>query len=208
MNIQKITIIDYGMGNIASVCNAFKFLGCTVEVTDDPKKIMSAEKLVLPGVGSFRRAEHQLQILGIKNVILDVVVDRSRPILGICLGMQLLASKSTEDGETLGLGIVDGLIDKFNTSEMENRKIPHVGFNEVRPSTNSRLFKNLPAHADFYFVHSYRISQMDSNYNPSMCMYGTKFVAAFEYNNVFGTQFHPEKSQTNGLMLLRNFLKA
>jgi len=202
---MKIVIVDYGMGNIYSVQSALKFLGMDSEYTDQPDKIINADKIILPGVGSFRKAMENIISKGLEDPILEAVKIKSKPIIGICLGMQLLGTSSTEDGFTKGLGLFEGIVERF--SDEYDLKIPHIGYNEITPPTDSILFQNLDTGSDFYFVHSYRMmSQITQGI--ATCNYGEKFISAFEQNNVFGTQFHPEKSQTNGLILLRNFLSV
>lgn len=207
MNKQVITIIDYGMGNIWSVMNAFNYLDCKTQITSDPNKIIKADSLVLPGVGSYRNAMFQIKERNLDQAINEAVVNKGINILGICLGMQLMGASSTEDGITKGLGFIGNSIEIFNSSETQGNKIPHVGFNEVNIQPNSKLFKKFPNKADFYFVHSYRMLQEKIDSDFATCTYGVKFLAAFGVNNIFGTQFHPEKSQSNGLKLLQNFVK-
>lgn len=203
---HKITIVDYGMGNICSVVNAFTYLGCESVVTADPDTVANADALLLPGVGSFRKAMGELRRQGLDAALLHAVRARGRNILGICLGMQLLGSMSVEDGETPGLGLIPARVDRFSPHEVNGAKIPHVGFNTVKSGARSRLLAGLAAETDFYFVHSYRMLPTGLPGSVSICDYGVEFVAAYEDGNVFATQFHPEKSQSNGLLLLRNFI--
>lgn len=200
---MKVVIVNYGMGNIYSIQSALNFLGFESEYSDDPGKILNADKIILPGVGSFRMAMQNIISKGLVEPINEAVQIKGRPILGICLGMQLLGISSTEDGFTNGLGLFDGIVERFE--EKYNLKIPHIGYNEITPPKDSVLFHNLSAGSDFYFVHSFRMMSSIEN-GITTCSYGEKFIAAFEQKNVFGTQFHPEKSQTNGLILLKNFL--
>jgi len=204
---QHIIVVDYGMGNIWSVLSALRYLGSEPEVCSDPDHVRFADYLFLPGVGSFRKAMEVLRMTGLDQAILEAVKGRGCKILGICLGMQLLGSHGTEDGDTTGLGLVPNRVDKFTVQELGKNKIPHIGFNTVRFSERDGLFRYLPDTADFYFVHSYRMLIDDLGGRISLCSYGTDFLAAFETDNICGTQFHPEKSQTNGLILLKNFLK-
>ncbi len=203
-----VCVIDYGMGNVWSVLSALKYLGVEAELTNDPDKIITADCLVLPGVGSFRKGMLALKKNGIDKAISESVQIRGNKILGICLGMQLLGLHGTEDGNTKGLGLIPNLVDKFAREELNTgEKIPHVGFNTVQFIEKKGLFKNLPDNADFYFTHSYRMLPGESTGRIGVCTYGIDFLAAFEVENICGTQFHPEKSQTNGLILLNNFLK-
>jgi glutamine amidotransferase len=200
---KAVVVIDYGMGNLFSVASALRYLGCDPQVTDDPLVVGNAAHVILPGVGSFRLAMERLRAKGLDDALRECVRS-GRHLLGICLGMQLLGASSTEDGDTAGLGIIPNSVQLF--SESVGVKIPHVGFNEIVPTKQSGLFERLPDHPFFYFVHSYRMSigALDCTYATSD--YGERFLAAFDMGNVCGTQFHPEKSQANGLQLLRNFL--
>jgi imidazole glycerol-phosphate synthase subunit HisH len=206
MNNQSITIVDYGMGNLWSVLSALRYLGCNPSISSDADEIARAESLLLPGVGSFRKAMMALQQKGIDQALTEAVQVKGRKILGICLGMQLMGLSSSEDGNTPGLGFIKSTVDKFTIEEIGSNKLPHIGFDSVRSQQGASLFKNLQGAADFYFVHSYRMMPTDLSGTPATCSYGTDFLAAYEENNIFATQFHPEKSQTNGLVLLKNFL--
>jgi len=203
---ESITIIDYGMGNLWSVLNAFHYLGCEPIVSNDPKKVCCAESLVLPGVGSFRKAMNSLRSKGLDQAILEGVQDNGNKILGICLGMQLMGTQSTEDGNTSGLGLISQSVERFSEQEIGENKLPHIGFNLVHSVPDSKLFHGVPEKADFYFVHSYRMLSEGLSGKPATCFHGTEFLAAYEQDNIYATQFHPEKSQTNGLLLLKNFL--
>jgi len=202
----NITVIDSGMGNLWSVSSALHYLGCNVLTSDDPEEIVRADTLLLPGVGSFRKAMSALRKNGLDQAIIEAVQVRGIKILGICLGMQLLGISSSEDGHTIGLGLIPTKVDKFTANEVGTNKIPHIGFDLVKNQPESRLFKGLKNSADFYFVHSYRLLPANLSGIAAICNYGTDFLAAYEQNNIFATQFHPEKSQTNGLILLQNFL--
>lgn len=203
---SRITVIDYGMGNIWSVLSALRYLGCNPMVSGDPSEIARAESLLLPGVGSFRKAMIALRDTGLDQAILEAVQTKGSKILGICLGMQLMGTRGSEDGDTPGLGLIANPVDMFTTQEIGANKIPHIGFDVVRSTPDARLFRGLPDAADFYFVHSYRMLPEGLSGKTATCMYGTEFLAAYEQENIYATQFHPEKSQTNGLMLLKNFL--
>jgi glutamine amidotransferase len=203
---RKVAVIDYGMGNIWSVLSAFNYLGADAYLVNQPKAIIDADFVVLPGVGSFRKAMVTLSAQGLADAILEAALIKQSKLLGICLGMQLLASSGTEDGETKGLGLIDNKVDLFTHKELNGEKVPHVGFNSVNFNKRIGFFEDLPDQADFYFVHSYKMVLEQFKGNFGTCNYGIDFLAAFEYNNIYGTQFHPEKSQTNGLILLKNFL--
>ena len=203
---QKIHIIDYGMGNLHSVIGAIEHLGASLEITNDPKTIEMADTLILPGVGSFYKAMEKLEVSGLSEAIAEAVTIRNRKILGICLGQQLMSEYSEEDGGKKGLKLIPGSVSRFNSSL--GVKVPHIGFNQVVSDSNSKLFKSLNQTSDFYFVHSYRLSSMPRPGKSAICNYSGDFVAAYEHENIFATQFHPEKSQMNGLLVLSNFLKA
>lgn len=203
---NQVTVIDYGMGNIWSVTNALRYLQVDPVVSGDPEFVAKSSALVLPGVGSFRKAMMALREKGLDEAILNAVKQRGSRLLGICLGMQLLGSHGTEDGDTPGLGLIPNRVDKFPAGEVG--KVPHIGFNSVHLSSSSGIFKGLSSTSDFYFVHSYRMLPEGLNGQIATCNYGTDFLAAFQQDNVCGTQFHPEKSQTNGLIMLKNFLES
>jgi glutamine amidotransferase len=204
----KVVVIDYGMGNLWSVLNALRFLGAEASISSDPVEVSDASALILPGVGSFRKAMNALHERGLYEAIDHSVRVRGHKILGICLGFQMLAGSGTEDGLTEGLRFIPGMVDRFKPEELVDRKLPHIGFNQVRMPSDEGLFQGFDSDTDFYFVHSYRLLPEGQPGQSAICRYGTDFVAAYQHGNVFGTQFHPEKSQTNGLRLLANFLKV
>lgn len=201
-----VTIVDFGMGNLWSVVSALNYLGAKSQVTGNPQAIREAEVLILPGVGSFFRAMERLRASGIADALHEAVFNRKRKILGICLGMQLMAERGFEDGESQGLGLIPGRVERFTGPELNGLKLPHIGFNRVTGGQESKLMKNLNPGADFYFVHSYRLLPAVGPGSISLCRYGINFLAAYELGNIYAVQFHPEKSQTNGLTLLKNFL--
>ena len=203
---SNITVIDYGMGNLWSVLSALRYLGCNPMISCDPDEISRADALLLPGVGSFRKAMASLQQSGIDQAIVEAAKNKGAKILGICLGMQLMGVSSSEDGYTTGLGLIPASVDKFTPKEIGGNKIPHIGFDIVQSQAGWGLFKGLQNAADFYFVHSYRMLSPGLTGKVATCSYGVDFMAAYENDNIFATQFHPEKSQTNGLILLNNFL--
>lgn len=208
MRVPQVTLIDYGIGNLWSVVSAIKYLGAQVDLISDPEKISRSSILVLPGLGSFRKGMEALIDTGIDKAILRAVKDNDARILGICMGMQLMGSYGTEDGGAVGLGLIPNRVERFTKEELNGNKIPHVGFNVVNFSERKGLFKDFPKSSDFYFTHSYRMLVEKISGRYATCVYGEEFIAAFEVGNVCGTQFHPEKSQTNGLLLLRNFLQG
>lgn len=205
---MKVGIINYGMGNLFSVKSALNFIKCDNEYVNSPNDLKNFSKLILPGVGSFNHAIKNLKKQGWFDEILEMTKIKQVPILGICLGMHLMAEKGQEDGDEDGLGLIEGIIEKFSIED-SSLKIPHVGFNRVNFKKEDILFKNFNKEfADFYFVHSYRLSKTSNDIMTSQCFYGEDFVSSFNLNNIFGTQFHPEKSQGNGLIVLNNFLKS
>jgi len=202
---MNVVIVDYGMGNIKSISTTLRYLGIeNVELSNDYETLKNADKLILPGVGSFGNAMEQIRSKKLDTYLNDIVIGSNKPILGICLGMQLMGSSSNEDGYNVGLCFVDTEVRKFTT---ENIKIPHVGFNQVEVAKESKLYKGIIPNPDFYFTHSYRMIG-ESQINQSMCDYGGRFIASFEYKNIAGVQFHPELSQKNGLRLLKNFVET
>lgn len=197
-----IAIIDYGMGNLASVKNAFLKLGYETVNTSDPETILGAEKIVLPGVGAFADAIDNIRTRGIDQVILELV-RRETPLLGICLGMQLLFTESYENGIHKGLDIVPGCVEKFQIPPQY--KVPQMGWNNIIINPTSTLLKGIPSNSYFYFVHSYYVVPEDEKVIAARTEYGVSFASAVEQGRVFATQFHPEKSSELGLKILRNF---
>ena len=206
INERLVTIVDYGMGNIRSLSAAITHLGWNTQVSGDPATIATSETLILPGVGSFPAAMKSIRDQRIDSALRDAFEAGKSRILGICLGMQLLMTSSDEDGGAQGIGIVDGEFGRFASNI--GLPIPHIGFNSVQSPERSTLFAGLPKPTDFYFVHSYRITKAATAGIVATSHYGETFIAAFEARNVYGTQFHPEKSQSNGLVFLSNFLSA
>lgn len=203
--MQPIVIVDYGMGNLRSVANALEAVGAAPEISDVPLVVRRAPALVLPGVGAFGDGMESLRSRGLADALGDAH-RRGTPILGLCLGMQLLASSSTEYGEHQGLGWLPGRVVPIEPDGRPLR-VPHVGWNAVRFPSDSRLFAGLGEEQDFYFVHSYVLVPEDPAAVAGICEYGTPFAAAVESAMLFGTQFHPEKSQRAGLAVLRNFVE-
>jgi len=202
----RVIVVDYGMGNLWSVVNALQYLGADARTSDNPAEISEADALVLPGVGSFRSAMQALRERGLDDAIHEAVDIRGKKILGVCLGFQMLAQFGTEDGGERGLGYLPGTVEHFARASDLSLKLPHIGFNRVHFSSNAPLFRGLESGAYFYFVHSYRLLPGDMSGEVATSTYGETFVSAYSRGNIFGAQFHPEKSQTNGLIFLRNFL--
>lgn len=194
------------MGNLASVSNAFTKLGIKTEIENDPKNIQNYDKLLLPGVGAFGDAMTHLKSNGMDEAIKDFAAS-GKPLLGICLGMQLLFESSEEFGSNDGLGLIDGEIVKFDETKFDHKlKIPHMGWNEIFTEKNSPIFDGLPKDFYLYFVHSYHVV-CDDKYTIGKTHYGYKFVSAVQKDNIYGIQPHPEKSHDNGLKILENFAK-
>ena len=200
---MRLAIVDYGMGNLHSLVGAINHVSqAEVIVTSNPNELGQADKLFLPGVGHFAEAMLRIKKNKIDVTLKKLVVEQGRPILGICLGMQILGKSSDEGGNNNGLGFIDGYVEKFHGYEI---RVPHVGYNQVMVKSVNRLYRNLPDNSDFYFTHSHRMIS-NSNIGQSNCEYGDLFVASFEYENIAGVQFHPELSQRNGLSLIKNFI--
>ena len=199
----KICVIDYGMGNLQSVCNAIEFLGSTVNVLDDPKMFRDVDAIVLPGVGAFSKAMANLQKRNLIDPMIRAVLDESKPLLGICLGMQLLADRSQERGVCRGLSLIPGEVREIPVSK--KLKLPHIGWNSVSISKCEPLFCEINDESSFYFVHSYHF-ECDLVNIAGVADYGAEITAAVQKEHIFGVQFHPERSQKKGLRLLRNFV--
>ena len=200
-----VVIVDYGMANLRSVQKAFERVGAAADVTGDPDRVAEARKVVLPGVGAFQDAIARLRETGLDGVI-STHVRADRPFLGICLGYELLFTRSFEDGVFPGLDLFAGDVVRF--PEVPGLKVPHMGWNTLRPTRpGCPLFAGLPADPAVYFVHSYYPAPTDPALTAAVAEYPTPFAAAVWRGNVFGTQFHPEKSQDVGLAMLRNFAR-
>lgn len=202
---MKVLVVDLEMGNIRSLTAALTYLGANHVVSDNPADIETATHVILPGVGAYDAAMEKIAGLSLKEA-LSVFYNRAKPILGICLGMQLLAEGSDE-GELVGLGFVPGKFQRLTASPALGHKVPHVGFSSVYGYDKDGLFKGIHSPADFYFVHSFALTVLDNKYNIAYCDHTGPFVAAFQFGNLCGVQFHPEKSQSTGLRLLSNFLE-
>lgn len=200
-----ITIIDYGMGNLRSVYNALDLLGAEVQISGEPSAIAEAERLILPGVGAFGLAMQNLRERGLIEVLNEKVITQKTPLLAICLGMQLLAESSNEHGQHQGLGWLPAQVRLFD--DVGDLRVPHVGWNDVQLAGEATLFKGLRPQPEFYFVHSYYFQTAEPSIIAATSHYGHEFVSAVGHENIFGTQFHPEKSQKEGLQLLRNFMQ-
>ena len=203
MNV--IAIIDYGMGNLRSIQNMLKYVGVDSIITSNIDDIHRADKLILPGVGAYDNAVRNIDRLNLREVLNHKALDEKTPILGICLGMQLL-TKSSEEGKLGGLGFIDGETVRFKfNGENSKLKIPHMGWNTVEIKKKNNLFRDMYPEPRFYFVHSYHIVCHDDKDLSCATRYGYEFGSAIEKNNIFGVQFHPEKSHKFGMKLLKNF---
>lgn len=202
-----IAIVDYGMGNLRSVQKGLEKVGAACKIVDAAESIRSADKLVLPGVGGFGEAIDHLRTAGLVEPIRRFI-ETGRPFLGICLGYQLLFDRSSEEGEHTGLGVFAGDIVRFDFSQMlegATLKVPHMGWNQLWWDRECPLLEGLESGTYFYFVHSYYARPTDPHVNRALCDYGIRFAAMAWRDQVFATQFHPEKSQRDGLRLLANF---
>lgn len=201
------TIVHYGAGNLRSVIHAFERLDEPVEVASDPERVRRARRLVLPGVGSFDAAMAHLDRTGILPVLNEQVMERKVPILGICLGMQMFTKRS-EEGSLPGLGWIAGETVRFRFENGGGLKVPHIGWNEIERRRACPTLENFESGASFYFAHSYHVVCGDEEATAATSNYGGEFVAAVQKENLFGVQFHPEKSHILGERFLRNFLEA
>jgi len=208
--MKKITIIDYGCGNILNLVRAIKYLGYQTEITSDKKKILNSSHVILPGVGAFGNAIRQLEKYNLQSTILEYAKSE-KPLLGICIGMQVLLTVGHEFGVHKGLDLIEGEVTKISNKKNKNIKIPHVGWNEIHPSQGKKEWKNKILNnsligKSFYFVHSFICLTKKNDPTIAVCDYlGLTIPAVIENGNVFGCQFHPEKSGESGLSILKNF---
>jgi len=201
---MSVVIVDYAMGNIGSVTRALEECGVDVSNTSDPDALLNASHIILPGVGAFPDGMSHLKEKNTDEALIEAV-KIGVPVLGICLGMQLLATESEEVQHTLGLNLIPGKVSKMSTQN-ETLSVPHVGWNEAHFKTESPLFSNIPNASDFYFVHSYHYEVANTQHIAAQTPYGINFSSVIANNNVYGVQFHPEKSSQYGLKLLKNFV--
>lgn len=203
--MKDVILIDAGTGNLRSVQKAFEFVGANVQRTDDPKKILSGKRVVLPGVGAFGDFMSGLRASGLEDAVKEVV-EKNIPLLGICVGMQALFDIGEEMGEHKGLGILSGKVIEF--PKMPELKIPHTGWNQLEVKSEASLFNQVNDEAYVYFNHSYYCQPQNSSDVIAQTNYGIKYACAVQHENIFGVQFHPEKSQSVGLQILKNFLET
>ena len=206
---MKVTIVDYSSGNISSVINSFKEVAqkkATIEVTSDLNKIKSSDKIVLPGQGSFKSCVDALKkINGLTDTLNEFAINNKKPLLGICVGLQMFADVGYEETETKGLGWISGKVSKID-NQNGKFKLPHIGWNQISILKDSKIFKDVENNSHMYFVHSYEFVPADSNFISATTDYSTKVVCSVEKENIFGTQFHPEKSDKTGLKIIDNFI--
>jgi glutamine amidotransferase len=202
---DEIVIVDYGMGNLHSVQKRIHKIGGKSIISSDPEVITNASKIILPGVGHFGKAMKNLKDQNIFQALNKAVLERKVPILGICLGMQIMA-KHSEEGDSEGLGWINATVKKFSMEDKLRFKVPHMGWNTVIINKESPLFSNIQDNPEFYFVHSFYLSSNDKSINLNETNYEQDFVSAIQLNNIFGVQYHPEKSHDSGNSLFKNFI--
>ena len=206
---MNVTIVDYNSGNISSVINSFKEVAqnkVNIEVTSDLNKIKSSDKVVLPGQGSFKSCVDALNnIEDLVNTLNEFAINQKKPLLGICVGLQMFADIGYEETETKGLGWMPGKVSKIDNQDGKY-KLPHIGWNQINIVKESKIFKNIDNNSHMYFVHSYEFIPSDKNVISATTDYSTNFVCSVEKENLFGTQFHPEKSDKTGLKIINNFI--
>ena len=206
---MNVTIVDYNSGNISSVINSFKEVSqnkVNIEVTSDLNKIKSSDKVVLPGQGSFKSCVDALNnIEGLVNTLNKFAINQKKPLLGICVGLQMFADIGYEETETKGLGWMPGKVSKIDNQDGKY-KLPHIGWNQINIVKESKIFKNIDNNSHMYFVHSYEFIPSDKNVISATTDYSTNIVCSVEKENLFGTQFHPEKSDKTGLQIIQNFI--
>lgn len=200
-------IVDYGMGNHGSIINMLKKIGYQAQISSDPQIIRNAQKLILPGVGSFDNGMENIRERGLISVLNECVLEKKIPVLGICLGMQLI-TKNSEEGVLQGLNWIDAKTIRFNFEEDKKLKVPHMGWNTINIKNDSIIFKNMENQENkFYFVHSYHVVCKNDEDVIATSNYSINFTAAIQHKNIYATQFHPEKSHKFGMQVLRNFME-
>jgi len=206
---MKVTIVDYNSGNISSVINSFKEVAkdrVNIEVTADLNKIKSSDKVVLPGQGSFKSCVDALnKINGLTEALHEFAINNKKPLLGICVGLQMFADIGYEETETKGLGWISGKVSKID-NQNGKYKLPHIGWNQINIVKQSKIFENIENNSHMYFVHSYEFIPNDKTVTAATTDYSSNIVCAVEKENIFGTQFHPEKSDKTGLKIINNFI--
>ena len=207
---MNVTIVDYNSGNISSVINSFNEVArdkANIEVTSDLKKIKSSDKVVLPGQGSFKSCIDALNnIVGLVDTLNDFAINKKKPLLGICVGLQMFADIGYEEIETKGLGWISGKVSKID-NQNRKYKLPHIGWNQINILKESKIFKDIENNSHMYFVHSYEFVPNDISVVSATTDYSSNIVCSVEKENIFGTQFHPEKSDKIGLKIIQNFIE-
>lgn len=203
---KTVGIINYGLGNLHSVAGAVERLEYQPRISGDAAELASCAKLILPGVGAFGKGMENLRECGLIEPLTDLVIHKKKPVFGICLGFQLLCKHSEEFGMHDGLGWIDAEVKRINTNGQDLR-LPHVGWNDLEQTADSVLYREIPKDALFYYVHTFCVKPNQPGITVGECEYGERFTAVIQQENIFGTQFHPEKSQWWGLKLLENYLK-
>mgnify|MGYP001316583378 CR=1 FL=1 len=201
-----IGLVNYGMGNINSIVKKLKIVGAKYKIINSPKCLENIDKLILPGVGHFGKAIENLHKMNLIDPLKNAVLEKKKPVLGICLGMQLMALKS-EEGKARGLGWVDATVRKFSIQDKLNFKIPQMGWNTISINKKSVLMKNIPEESEFYFIHSFYIKCNNKEDILNTTLYESEFVSAIQKDNIFGVQYHPEKSHEIGEKLFKNFIQ-
>ena len=204
---MKIGLIDYGMGNIQSVINGFNAVEAEVKMVSNPDLLTEVDAVVLPGVGAFGDAIKNLRKLGFDHALREHVLEGGKPLLGICLGLQLLANSSCEHGKHEGLGWIPGEVKRLTNGGDGSIRVPHIGWNDVEVTNDQGLYQGMSRTPVFYFVHSYAFRPDDQSVISGYCCHGDEFVASVEYKNIIATQYHPEKSQKDGLKVLSNWCR-
>ncbi len=203
--MSKVAVVDYGMGNLHSVRHAIEMSGGDAVLASEPEALRDAERIVLPGVGAFGECVKNLRASGLLESLEEEVLEKGKPLLGICLGMQVLASAGEEMGEHEGLGWIPGRVVRLR-GEAKGLRVPHVGWNEVKVVVDHPVLRGIGKDKTFYFVHSYAFEPSSASHTAALCDYGGDFTCAVARDNIVATQFHPEKSQQNGLAVVEAFL--
>ena len=202
-----IAIVNYGSGNIQAIANIYTRSNIPFIIASAPEELAAAERILLPGVGAFDQAMHELERSGMRRALDEEVLERGKPVLGICVGMQLLA-KTSEEGSAAGLGWIDGAVKRFDERTVpQETLLPHMGWNTVEPVQENSLFDEVDLSTGYYFLHSYYFACADDRHTLAVTEYGARFTCAVHRDNVYGVQFHPEKSHHAGIQLLKNFAR-
>lgn len=205
---DNVVVVDLGLGNLSSVVNMVKKAGGEPIISSSAQVLSTAKKIILPGVGSFGAGMEAINRLGLNDPLQNIVKTKGTPILGLCMGMQIFAKLGYENGVYEGLGLIDAVAEKLDIDSC--KVLPHIGWNNIidESASNIHLFNGLPSSPHFYFVHSYHLSKLNTEIKSSFCRYNDQYVtSAIKYHNVYGAQFHPEKSLNNGLLFIKNFIK-